>query len=101
LILVPVKNLSSAKQRLSEVLDQRARTRLAQAMLEDVLTTLHDWQVSRDASQVALVTSDPFAVKLAGEYSFELIADPENPGETGAVEWQPVFALSVEWTGLS
>jgi 2-phospho-L-lactate/phosphoenolpyruvate guanylyltransferase len=86
LILVPIKNSSSAKQRLSEVLDQQARTRLAQAMLEDVLTTLHDWQMSRDTSEVALVTGDPFAVKLAGEYGFEVIADPENPGETGAIE---------------
>ncbi len=35
---------------------------------------------------VAVVTSDPFAVKLASEYKFEIIPDPENPGETGAIE---------------
>jgi 2-phospho-L-lactate guanylyltransferase len=82
-ILVPVKNLSSAKQRLAAVLDQPARTALAQAMLHDVLTTLHGW---KDRPPVALVTSDPYAVKLGGEYKFEIIPDPDNPGETGAIE---------------
>jgi 2-phospho-L-lactate/phosphoenolpyruvate guanylyltransferase len=82
-ILVPVKNLSSAKQRLASVLDQTARTELAQAMLHDVLSALHEWQFR---PTVALVTSDPFAVELARKYDFELIPDAENPGETGAIE---------------
>jgi 2-phospho-L-lactate guanylyltransferase len=82
-ILVPVKTLSSAKQRLAAVLDQPARTALAQAMLHDVLTTLHGW---KDHPPVALVTSDPYAIKLAEEYRFEIIPDPDNPGETGAIE---------------
>jgi 2-phospho-L-lactate guanylyltransferase len=82
-ILVPVKHLSSAKQRLASVLEQPARTELAQAMLYDVLSTLHAWQGCPD---VAVVTSDPFAVELAERYGFEVIPDPENPGETGAIE---------------
>ena len=83
MILVPVKNLSSAKQRLAAVLDQSSRTALAQAMLHDVLTALHNW---KNRPQVAVVTGDPFAVKLAAEYKFEIIPDPDNPGETGAIE---------------
>ena len=83
MILVPVKNLSAAKQRLAGVLDQPSRTRLAQAMLHDVLTTLHGW---KNRPQVAVVTSDPYAVTLATEYGFEIVADPDNPGETGAIE---------------
>lgn len=82
-ILIPVKNLSSAKQRLAAVLDQLARTELAQAMLHDVLTALHDWE---NRPQVAVVSSDPYAVRLAREYAFDVIPDPENPGETGAIE---------------
>jgi 2-phospho-L-lactate guanylyltransferase len=82
-ILVPIKNTSSAKQRLAEILDQPARTALAQAMLHDVLTTLHDWE---DRPSVAVVTSDPYAMKVANEYEFEVIPDPDNPGETGAIE---------------
>jgi 2-phospho-L-lactate guanylyltransferase len=82
-ILVPVKNLAAAKQRLAEVLDQPSRTRLAQAMLHDVLDALRGW---RGRPQVALVTSDPFAVALAAQFKFENIPDPDNSGETGAIE---------------
>jgi 2-phospho-L-lactate/phosphoenolpyruvate guanylyltransferase len=84
-ILVPVKNLSAAKQRLAAVLDQLSRTKLAQAMLHDVLAALHEAK-KKTQTKVAAVTSDRFAVKLACEYGFEIIADPDNPGETGAIE---------------
>jgi len=82
-ILVPVKNLAVAKQRLSEMLDQPSRTRLAQAMLHDVLDTLRGW---KNRPRVALVTSDPFAAGLAQRFGFEVIPDPDNSGETGAIE---------------
>jgi 2-phospho-L-lactate guanylyltransferase len=82
-ILVPIKDTSSAKQRLAAILDQPARTQLAQAMLYDVLTALHLW---KDHPAVGIVTSDPYASRLAAEYRFEIIPDPENPGETGAIE---------------
>jgi 2-phospho-L-lactate/phosphoenolpyruvate guanylyltransferase len=74
------------------VLDQPSRTRLAQAMLEDVLDAVGEWDnQSRNRSkesgtQVALVTSDPFAVTLATRHGFTIIPDPDNPGETGAIE---------------
>lgn len=83
MILIPIKNTSGAKQRLASVLDQPSRTRLAQAMLHDVLSALHEWE---GRPRVALVTSDPFAMKLAAECGLEIIPDPDNPGETGAIE---------------
>lgn len=83
MILVPVKNTAAAKQRLASVLDQPSRTQLAQAMLHDVLAAVHSLS-KRPA--VGIVTSDPYATRLAEEYKFEVIADPENPGETGAIE---------------
>jgi 2-phospho-L-lactate guanylyltransferase len=82
-ILVPIKSTASAKQRLASILDQPARTELARAMLTDVLTTLHEW---KNRPKVGIVTSDPHAMKLAAEYRFEVIPDPDNPGETGAIE---------------
>jgi 2-phospho-L-lactate/phosphoenolpyruvate guanylyltransferase len=82
-ILVPIKNTASAKQRLASVLDQPSRTKLAQAMLHDVLAAIHEW---KDRPAVGIVTSDAFAMKLAREYQFEVIPDPDNPGETGAIE---------------
>jgi len=82
-ILVPIKNTDSAKQRLAAVLDQPSRTKLAQAMLHDVLAALHDWEKRPD---VGIVTGDPFATNLARDFGFEVIPDLENPGETGAIE---------------
>jgi len=82
-ILIPIKNTAYAKQRLAGILDQPARTRLAQAMLYDVLTAIHEWQ---GRPPVAIVSSDPYATELARRYGFEVIPDPDNPGETGAIE---------------
>jgi 2-phospho-L-lactate guanylyltransferase len=82
-ILVPIKETATAKQRLAAVLDQASRTQLARAMLHDVLTTLRD---CKNRPTVGIVTGDFFATRLAAEYGFEVIPDTENPGETGAVE---------------
>ena len=83
MILVPVKNLKQAKQRLAPLLDAEARTQLAQAMLLDVLEALHSWS---GRPSVAVVTCDSFALGLASRYGFEVIADGANSGETDAIE---------------
>jgi 2-phospho-L-lactate/phosphoenolpyruvate guanylyltransferase len=83
MILIPVKSLAQAKQRLASVLTQPARTELAQAMLLDVLEALDEW-VDRPA--VSIVTSDSFALELARQFSFETIADTTNRSETDAIE---------------
>jgi 2-phospho-L-lactate guanylyltransferase len=83
MILVPVKNLANAKQRLSAVLTPEERLALAQAMCEDVLRELARW---RARPNVAVVTGDSFARDLATRFAFEVIADTVNPGETGAIE---------------
>jgi 2-phospho-L-lactate guanylyltransferase len=83
MILIPVKNLKHAKQRLAPVLDPSARTELAQAMLTDVLETLSSW-TSRPP--VSLVTSDPFAIDLAHHFHFDVIPDHASQSETDAIE---------------
>jgi 2-phospho-L-lactate guanylyltransferase len=83
MILVPVKNLADAKQRLSPVLSPEERFALAQAMCEDVLQALASWQ-NRPA--VAVVTSDSFARDLAARFNFDIVADDLNSGETSAIE---------------
>jgi 2-phospho-L-lactate/phosphoenolpyruvate guanylyltransferase len=82
-ILIPIKNTAFAKQRLASILDQPARTQLARAMLTDVLTTLHEWE---NRPKVGIVSGDEYATQLAAEYKFEVIPDPDDPGETGAIE---------------
>ena len=83
MILIPVKSLAQAKQRLASLLSQPARTELAQAMLLDVLEAVAKW-VDRPA--VSIVTSDSFALELARQFSFETIADTTNRSETDAIE---------------
>ena len=79
MILVPVKNLKTAKQRLASGMEQSARTELAQAMLQDVIEALSGYEVS-------LVTSDSFAVELATNSGFTVIHDESNLSETDAIE---------------
>jgi 2-phospho-L-lactate/phosphoenolpyruvate guanylyltransferase len=82
MILVPVKNLVDAKQRLSSILSPHERFELAQAMCEDVLQALANWQ---HRPPVAVVTNDAFARDLAARFNFEVVAD-DSSGETNAIE---------------
>jgi len=83
MILIPVKDLATAKQRLAPVLEQRTRTELAQTMLRDVLEAIAEW-IGRP--EVAIVTSDKFAVELARHLNFATIPDEANRSETDAIE---------------
>ncbi len=82
MILVPVKNLADAKQRLSSILNPEERLALAQAMCEDVLEALARWH---GRPPVAVVTNDSFARDLAARFNFDVVAD-DNSGETSAIE---------------
>ena len=82
MILVPVKNLAGAKQRLSSVLSPDERVALARAMCEDVLQTLATWE---RRPPVMVVTRDPFAQSMAARFNFEIVPD-DNSGETSAIE---------------
>jgi 2-phospho-L-lactate/phosphoenolpyruvate guanylyltransferase len=83
MILIPVKNLKEAKQRLASALDQPERTELARAMLQDVADAVAAW---RNRPEVAIVSCDSFALSIACRYGFEVIADHRNSGETDAIE---------------
>ena len=82
MILIPVKNLANAKQRLGDVLDQGIRTELAHAMLSDVLEAVAEY----GCEDTTLVTSDPFALDQAANLGFGVITDPANKSETDAIE---------------
>jgi 2-phospho-L-lactate/phosphoenolpyruvate guanylyltransferase len=82
-LLIPVKDLSNAKQRLGAAYDQHHRTLLAEAMLRDVLTAAAG--VAQRVT-VFLVTGDPRAKSLAAEFGFSVMEDHENKSETAAIE---------------
>lgn len=82
MILVPVKNLEGAKQRLAAVLTREQRTELARAMLKDVCHALSEVKAQ---PRVALVTSDAYAARMARQCGFDVIPDETNLGETEAI----------------
>jgi 2-phospho-L-lactate guanylyltransferase len=52
-------------------------------MLHDVAEALGNWS---NRPEVALVTSDPFALDLARDFDFQVIRDDKNLSETDAIE---------------
>ncbi|HVO59810.1 MAG TPA: 2-phospho-L-lactate guanylyltransferase [Terriglobales bacterium] len=91
MILIPVKNLQNAKQRLAAVLDQPSRTALAEAMIHDVLEAVAGCSGNRE---VAVVTNDPFACDLAQYFGFQIIRDDANASETAAIEMATAICAS-------
>lgn len=87
--LVPLKDLVSAKTRLSGLLRPGERRALAQAMVEDVLTVLSGHSQVR---RVTLVSDDPGADLLACKYGIEFL-DERALGCRGL---NPVIAASCE-----
>ena len=82
-LLVPVKNLGNAKQRLGDAFDQEHRSLLAEAMLRDVLTAAAGLA---DRLDICVVTGDAHARNLAAEFHFGVIEDLRNESETAAIE---------------
>ena len=83
ILLIPVKTLATAKQRLADVLAQPQRSQLAEAMLRDVMIAATG---VIDRIDVALVTGDARARELADEFGFGVIDDTRNESETAAIE---------------
>ena len=83
ILLIPVKDLSNAKQRLGAALARAHRSQLAEAMLRDVLMAASG---VRSRVDVALVTGDERAREMAEEFAFLVIEDTRNESETAAIE---------------
>lgn len=80
--VIPVKDTTTAKQRLAPAIPAELRQDLALAMLEDVLSALAE---ARGLAGLLLITIDPAARDLAARYSASCIEDGARDGHTGAV----------------
>lgn len=80
--VLPIKDMSEAKQRLSGALAPHERRGLFGAMAEDVLAALA--AVDRFAG-ILVVTRDPDAEALAERYGAEVLKEAENQGQISAV----------------
>lgn len=80
--IVPVKETTSAKQRLRDVLPQSTRRELALAMFHDVLETL---TAVPELAGIAVVTIDAAASEIARRLGAQIWSDGAREGHTGAV----------------
>jgi 2-phospho-L-lactate/phosphoenolpyruvate guanylyltransferase len=80
--VVPVKELTDAKQRLSSRLSLEERRALAAIMLEDVLDAV---SAVEQLAGILVVTIDPVAAALAGRYGARVVTEGAREGHTGAV----------------
>ena len=83
-ILIPVKELTQAKQRLAEVMTKEERTLMAWTMLE---TTFAAARASSCADRIAVVTLYQPAAELARSYGMEVIDETEQISESASVDF--------------
>ncbi len=83
-ILIPVKDLTRAKQRLASLMTQAERTWLAWMMLE---TTFAAAARVRTADRIAVVTLFAPAISLAEKYGMEVIAETKQISESASVDF--------------
>jgi len=79
--VLPVKGFGAAKARLAESVDPGTREKLAEAMLEDVLSALDE---SRMLSGRIVVTADERAASIARSHGWQVVPDPGGIGHSAA-----------------
>lgn len=82
-ILIPVKELSTANERLSSIMSQQKRTELAYVMLKDVFSAVKS---SKLADNKVVVTMDKKAIKMGLKEGFEVIKEESQQGESSSVD---------------
>lgn len=83
-ILIPVKNLSHAKQRLVGLMTQEERSRLAWTMFDLTLETVVR---VRNADRIAVVTNSHPVVEKALSAGVEIISETRQTSESDSVDF--------------
>ena len=76
--------MTAAKQRLAAMMDAQARSRLAAAMLEDVLSAIVG---AAGLKGLVVVTTDPVAIDIAPRYKARVLSGSGEEGQTAAVRY--------------
>ena len=80
--IVPIKDFTDAKGRLSKVLTPAERESLARAMFQDVLDALME---TSGLDGIAVMTRDIDAQSLCADMGFRVLTEERNKGQTTAV----------------
>ena len=83
-ILLPIKDLQNAKQRLAGVLTPEERFALAQAMLADTTRVLCGVQ---RAQKIFVVTNYEPAIEIAAQYGWEVLREERQISESASVDF--------------
>lgn len=83
-LLIPVKDLTRTNQRLASCLSQPQRTKLAEAMLEDVSKSV---AAVRGIDRVFLLSSYRPALAMAGRLGWETIVETHQVSESDSVDF--------------
>jgi 2-phospho-L-lactate/phosphoenolpyruvate guanylyltransferase len=82
-LLIPVKDLRHAKQRLAALFTREERTALAEAMLDDFYAVI---RATRGAERIILVSSHEAAIERARGYGWEVIREASQISESASVD---------------
>jgi 2-phospho-L-lactate guanylyltransferase len=82
-LLLPIKDLRQAKQRLASFLSPEERFGLAEAMLADTIRAVRG---VRRADKIFVVTNYPPAMQVAKENGWELLAEEQQISESVSVD---------------
>jgi 2-phospho-L-lactate guanylyltransferase len=83
-LLLPIKNLSSAKQRLAAVLRPEERLGLAQAMLRDTMRAVRGVQ---RAEKIFVITNYEPAMEDAARYGWDILREERQVSESASVDF--------------
>ena len=83
-LLIPLKDPTNAKSRLSDLLSADERARLAWAMFEDVIRAVVD---AREPDRVVLVSSFTPAIERACGLNWDMLIEEAQVSESASVDW--------------
>lgn len=104
-LLLPIKDLRKAKQRLAQVLPTEERMALAQAMLEDTARAVAALRAGvldgpRVLTKVFVVTTYEPAMELAAQNGWEVLREEEQISESASVDFASRLCAERGVTGL-
>lgn len=83
-LLLPIKDLRNAKQRLAGVLTSEERFGLAQAMLTDTIRAVRG---AKRADRIFVITNYEPAMEAAAKYSWEILREEHQISESASVDY--------------
>jgi 2-phospho-L-lactate guanylyltransferase len=96
-LLLPVKDLNNAKQRLAGLLTPEERCGLAQAMLADTIRAVRGVRL---AEKIFVVTNYEPTIRMAEENGWEILREESQVSESASVDWASRICAEKEVTGL-